>query len=284
MAARYELGQATQIGDRRKNQDRSGIAEQDGAVLLVLADGMGGHPKGERAAEAVVETCTRLFRRARRPLHDHALLLEEMLQRTHDRVVAFGKSQRPPVDPRSTAALALVDGNRLHWAHLGDSRLYLFRSGSLLAQTTDHSYVEKLRQQGVIGADELEQHPFRNYVTRCIGGSLALPEPTTGGPVKLRTGDVVLLCSDGFWAPLSVEEIGADLDRKERLRDLIPALVRRAVDAAGPGSDNVTALALRWVASPERPVRKAPEDDLTRAIADIREALETFEADNEQEK
>jgi serine/threonine protein phosphatase PrpC len=284
MGARYELGQATHIGRRRSNQDRSGVAEEEGSVLLALADGMGGHPRGERAAETVVDTAIRLFRRARRPLRDHAELLEQMLERAHDRVVAFGRSQRPPIEPRSTAALALIDGDRLYWAHLGDSRLYLFRAGALAMQTHDHSYVEKLRQQGLISAHELEEHPFRNYVTRCIGGTFALPEPTLGGPVRLRPGDTVMLCSDGLWAPLSIEEIGAELERPARLRDLVPTLVRRAVECAGPGSDNVTALALRWLESPEQASRDDPGDELTRAVADIRRALETFKIESEQEK
>ncbi|MGD2083866.1 MAG: protein phosphatase 2C domain-containing protein [Chromatiales bacterium] len=284
MAARYELGQATDIGDRRKNQDRSGIAELDDGVLLALADGMGGHPKGERAAEVVVETSTRLFRRARRPLRDHAALLEGMLLRAHDRVVAFGRSQRPPVDPRSTATLALIDGNQLHWAHLGDSRLYLYRRGDLIAHTTDHSYVEKLRQQGVINAEELHQHPFRNYVTRCIGGSLPPPEPTLGGPVDLEPGDVLVLCSDGLWGSLSTDEIGAALEEGRGLPDATAGLVRRAVDAAGPGGDNVTALTLRWLAVPEKTVAEEAEDELTHAIHDIRAALRAFEAENEREK
>lgn len=284
MGARYELGQATHIGRRRSNQDRSGVAEEEGSVLLALADGMGGHPRGERAAETVVDTAIRLFRRARRPLRDQAGLLEQMLERAHDRVVAFGRSQRPPIEPRSTAALALIDGDRLYWAHLGDSRLYLFRAGALAMQTHDHSYVEKLRQQGLISARELEEHPFRNYVTRCIGGAATFPEASLGGPLELESGDVTVLCSDGFWSPLSAEEIGAALgEARTELGRILPALVGRAVSSARPYSDNATAVALRWLApSPGRAALNA-EDDVSRAVADLRRALDSFSEDDGRE-
>jgi len=280
----YEVGQASDIGHRRKNQDRYAVVERSGAVLLVLADGMGGHPKGEAAAETVVDTCSRLFRQAEAPITDPAALLEKLLHNAHQEVIAFGRRRRPPIDPRSTAILALVAGGSLYWAHLGDSRLYLFRRGELAAQTVDHSYVEKLRQQGLLSAKEVEDHPFRNYVTRCIGGAETPPNPTTEGPVTLKSEDVVMLCSDGLWSQIEPSEIGAALEGPGDFAHTIGDLVQRAVRAAAPISDNVTALAMRWCGGPGPDTAATHGEDLASAIADLKQAIAQFETEQEQDQ
>ncbi len=284
MTLQYDLGKASEIGDRRKNQDRCGVAERPGAVLLVLADGMGGHPRGELAAETIVNTCMQLFREAAGPIKDPVALLHKLLRKAHREVIAFGRRRRPPIEPRSTAILALVNGGRLHWAHLGDSRLYLFRKGELIAQTVDHSYVEKLRQQGIISDEEIDGHPFRNYVTRCVGGAADPPIASTGGPVDLEPGDVIVLCSDGLWAQMGPGAIGRALERPGGLGSIVSGLVRTAAQTAAPGSDNVSALALRWLGEARPKPSTEAGNDLTRAIADIKHALAQFEAEQQQEK
>jgi serine/threonine protein phosphatase PrpC len=284
MTMPYDIGQATDIGHRRKNQDRCAAAERSGAVLLILADGMGGHPKGEAAAETVVKTCSRLFRQAAMSVQDPPELLQQLLHAAHQEVIRFGRRRRPPVNPRSTAILALVSGSTLHWAHLGDSRLYLFRKGELAAQTVDHSYVEKLRQQGVLSEQEMESHPFRNYVTRCIGGADVPPIPSSEGPVQLQQDDVIMLCSDGLWSQIEPALIGAALEGPGDLTQIITELVQRAVRAAAPSSDNVTALAVRWRGGSPSETPDAPGDDLAKAIANIRQAIEQFETEQEQEQ
>ncbi len=282
MALSYDLGRATDIGHRRKNQDRYAVVERAGTVLLVLADGMGGHPKGEAAAQTVVKTCSRLFGQAAVPIEDPGALLEKLLHNAHQEVIAFGHRRHPPINPRSTAILALVSGNALYWAHLGDSRLYLFRKGELAAQTVDHSYVEKLRQQGLLSEKELDGHPFRNYVTRCIGGAAEPQSPSTEGPVQLKPDDVIMLCSDGLWSQIEPSLIGAALEGPGDFAHIIHDLVQRAVRAAAPTSDNVTALALRWRGEPGSQTPAQGVDDLAKAIADIRQAIEQFETEQTQ--
>jgi serine/threonine protein phosphatase PrpC len=276
--ASYRIGQATEIGFRRKNQDRCGAVETAQGVLLVLADGMGGHPKGERASQLVVDTCSNIFREVEAPITDPVALLRRMVMESHRAVVAYGQKRRPPIEPRSTAIIALVQEGQLRWAHVGDSRLYRLYRGDLEALTVDHSYVQQLRDQGLVGSGDLHSHPFRNYVTRCIGGASTPPEASFGGPLQLQPGDLILLCTDGLWSQIDSSRIAALLRSDTPLDDSLAQLVKLAVHAGAPTSDNVTAIALRCIAPtrPEAPSPTGPDDELSRAISDIKQALSQF--------
>jgi serine/threonine protein phosphatase PrpC len=279
---RYQLGQATEIGFRAKNQDRCGAVETDRGVLLILADGMGGHPKGERAAQLVVDTCSHMFLHLDKRITDPRGTLERMVRASHQAVVAYGQKRRPPIEPRSTAIVALIHNRQLYWAHVGDSRLYLLRGGRLQALTVDHSYVQQLRNQGLVPSGDLHSHPFRNFVTRCIGGTSVPPDPSLGGPLELHRGDLILLCTDGLWSQIEGKHIAALLQGDAPLNDSLTQLVELAVHAGAPISDNVTAIALRWLSADTLQKRPARQDvELSRAIQDIRQALDQFREDNE---
>lgn len=198
-----ESAHSSLIGDRKINQDRCIQIREGDTALLGLADGMGGHPRGEVAAQLLIDTCQNYFSLTPHPILNPSSFLTRLLHKAHEDIVAFGYDQQPAIDPRTTAVACLIQKNVAHWAHAGDSRLYLLREMRVLSRTVDHSYVERLKQQGVISAEEQEAHPQRNYVTRCLGGSLASPDITLGKH-KLQAGDILLLCSDGFWG--SVDE------------------------------------------------------------------------------
>jgi len=242
----YEIAKVSLQGDRRCNQDRCGAVETAEGVLLVVADGMGGHPRGEMAAEIVVTTCSRHFLKAPRPIDKPHLFLSEILRHTHRQVTGFGKRQHPPIDPRTTGVVALLQSDAAFWAHVGDSRLYLFRQGEVISQTEDHSYVQVLRRQGLLSSEEMESHPYRHFVTRCIGGGSRPPEITVGGFDQMEPGDVILLCSDGFWAGLDLPHAGPLFLNGAPLADTINDLADQAARLNAPNSDNVTAVGIRW--------------------------------------
>ena len=135
-----------------------------------------------------------------------------------------------------------------YWAHVGDSRTYHLRRGRLLARTRDHSHVELLVREGVIGAEQAHNHPMRNFVESCLGGELLLPEMDISRRQPLQTGDVLLVCTDGFWAGVSDAAIAAEFAHPEtKLGDALAALCAQAVAASGSGSDNTSAAALRYL-------------------------------------
>jgi len=254
----FDTGHTSLLGTRNLNQDRCAVLETGDALLLVMADGLGGHPKGEKAAQIMIDTCTEAFREVTTPVPRPKLLLKHLFLLAHRRIVRFGQRQEPAIAPRTTAVLALVQKGTAFWAHVGDSRCYLFRNGRLLTRTIDHSQVERLRSQGIISAGECNTHPQRNLVTRCLGGARGLPEVEYGKPVRLCSNDVLLLCSDGFWEPLGTGEIGHILNDGTPLNQALNQLARKAEKAAWPDCDNTSAVACRWLG--EIPTYQRPQE------------------------
>ncbi|MCW8907102.1 MAG: protein phosphatase 2C domain-containing protein [Sedimenticola sp.] len=286
-----ESAHCSLIGDRKINQDRCMVVREDGVALLGLADGMGGHPRGEVAAQLLADTCRNYFDLTPHPILNPGSFLTRLLHKAHEDIVAFGYEQEPAIDPRTTAVACLVQKGVAYWAHAGDSRLYLLRQQRVLSRTVDHSYVERLKQQGVISAREQEDHPQRNYVTRCLGGSLVSPEITLGKH-KLESGDILLLCSDGLWGSVDENTLLTTLFSRLPLSEAVQALAERAARNAFPDSDNVTLVAIRMqqgeapkpTEEKQRRNQPAEESNLAQAIADLQNAINNFETENKQEK
>lgn len=229
-------------GDRTLNQDRYGVFQAGDAFLLLVADGMGGHPRGETAAELVVAYAAERMQTT--PLGEPKALLRTLVTEGHQRIQTFGQSQKPSIQPGTTLVAALVEADRIHWIHAGDSRLYRWQ-GENFNWTRDHSYIRELVDKGVLSEQEASNHPMRNCVTECLGGSGPEPNATYGSAPGLAPGDGLLLCSDGFWSNLTTDEIrrlliGRDLP----LQKALERLADRAAANGHPRCDNVTAVAI----------------------------------------
>jgi PPM family protein phosphatase len=236
------------LGHRDENQDRVAIAIGEGSAFLSVVDGMGGHADGARAADVAIRTMVAEFWEASRPLFDPDGFMHLTVGRAHDAVVRLGQGLPPEIRPRATCALCLVQGSSAFWAHVGDSRIYLLRNGKIVERTRDHSHVELLLRAGRITERQALAHPLRNYVECCIGGDPALPEMSLSGRRALQPGDVLLLCSDGFWSGLTDEQVASlSADAGRPLRDSLVELGERAVLAGAPFADNTTAAAIRWL-------------------------------------
>ncbi|MCP3670636.1 MAG: serine/threonine-protein phosphatase [Gammaproteobacteria bacterium] len=291
--SRTQIARATLQGDRKINQDRYISIESEGSILLGLADGMGGHPKGEVAAQILTDTCNSFFLHAPKPIHSPKEFLHRLLQKAHENITAYGLDHKPPIKPRTTAVVALIQDGVARWSHAGDSRLYIFRNGKAMHRTVDHSYVQQLEHHGLITHDEMEKHPQRNYVTRCLGGNISSPEITVSKSARLKHGDVILLCSDGLWTHTKEQIMGEQFSSDIPFTNIINTLVESAAEEAAPKSDNVSAIGIRWVMAatttekpdlPKQPQHKPPEDSLSQAIDDLKSAIEQFETNNTQEK
>jgi serine/threonine protein phosphatase PrpC len=236
------------LGNREENQDRVAIAIDDGAAFLAVVDGMGGHADGARAAEVAIRTMVGEFWETSRPLFDPDGFLHLTVGRAHEAVVALGRGLPPEIRPRATCAACIVQGPNAYWVHVGDSRVYLLRGGKVFERTRDHSHVELLLRAGRITERQAHDHPMRNYVECCIGGDPALPEMSLSGRRPLLTGDVLLLCSDGFWSGLKDEQIAPLGQIGDRgLRDGLADLGACSVQVTAPFADNTTAAAVRWL-------------------------------------
>ncbi|HEV7357823.1 MAG TPA: protein phosphatase 2C domain-containing protein [Steroidobacteraceae bacterium] len=249
-ALQIETADVSLIGHREENQDRVAIAAAEQAVLLVVIDGMGGHADGARAAETALSTMLELFWQMPHPIFDPLAFLHLSLGRAHEEVVKLGAALSPEARPRATCAVCLVQDSAAYWAHVGDSRIYQLRQAQVLERTRDHSHVEVLLREGLITEAEVHGHPMRNYVECCLGGDAALPEMTISSRRKLKSGDVLLLCTDGLWANLRDPDfVRFAQSQGKPLRDTLNELGEQAVEASAPYSDNTSAAALRWKAA-----------------------------------
>lgn len=246
---RIEYADVSLLGARNDNQDRVAIAVAEHAALLVAMDGMGGHADGALAAETALKTLVEAFWHTPQPLFDPLGFLHLSLGRAHEEVVRLGKRLPLEQRPRATCAVCLVQGASAYWGHVGDSRVYLIRQGSIAARTRDHSHVEFLLREGVITEEQLVGHPMRNFVESCIGGDPIIPEMTIGRRCVLQPGDVLVVCTDGLWSGLQDSELVAAFPAGAPLRAALQQLAERAVETTGSVSDNTTAAAIRWLGS-----------------------------------
>ncbi|HIP53326.1 MAG TPA: serine/threonine-protein phosphatase [Chromatiales bacterium] len=289
----YEIAQSSLCGNRSINQDRSIVlTSPEGSILLALADGLGGHPRGEVAAQILVEASKRLFAKIEKPVADPERFLAALLHAAHLEIVDYGLAHDPVITPRTTAVVALVQNNRVHWAHVGDSRFYLLRNGRVLLHTEDHSMVQQMRQRGMISAEEAEAHPQRNFVTRSLGGTHARLDITHGESAELNADDIILLCSDGLWGQIDSKGITQVLREPRSTLDRLARILAHKAEALGyPESDNVTLAAVRWrgtnAAKDTQPLPAASEtghppeidDEPRRDIDLLRDTLDAFDDD-----
>jgi protein phosphatase len=242
---RFSVYQESHIGGRKNNQDRMGYSFTRDALLLLLADGMGGHIQGEMAATIALQTIGSLFQQNATPyVKKPERFLEDSFFAAHREIHRYRAINNLPETPRTTIVACLIQHNSAFWAHCGDSRLYWMRSGQILARTRDHSRIETLIAQGKVDPSERDTHPDRNKLFNCLGAP-SMPIIELSRRASLQAGDVILLCSDGLWSVLPDHVLAHRLHNNTVVR-AVPELLATATGIAGKSSDNVTALAVMW--------------------------------------
>ncbi|OJX24219.1 MAG: serine/threonine protein phosphatase, partial [Burkholderiales bacterium 68-20] len=238
---KFSVFQVSRRGGREKNEDRMGYCYTRESGLFALADGMGGHPQGEVAAQIALQTISAMFQRMAKPkLDDVREFLSEALLAAHHQILRHAIDKGMLDTPRTTLVAAVVQDGRAQWIHCGDSRLYMVRDGALLSRTRDHSYLELRNMAITPGLERVN----RNVLFTCLG-SPSKPIFDITGPVTLEQGDRILLCSDGLWGSLDDETITRELGR-QAVAQAVPDLVEDALRKAGSTSDNVTVVAMEW--------------------------------------
>lgn len=242
---RFTIFQNSIPGRRPNNQDRVAYSYSTEAVLLVLADGMGGHLQGEVAAEIAVRiTLSRFEREAKPRIARPQEFLTDSLLSAHRAIEDYAIAHAMVESPRSTFVACLVQDKTAWWIHAGDSRLYLYRKSELIGRTRDHSRVQHLVDAGVITPKMAKTHPDRNKIYSCVGGPMT-PHFDLSDAVPLHQDDVFVLSSDGFWGELGVDEIiHACIGRT--VMEAMPELMQLANARGGATADNISVVALAW--------------------------------------
>jgi PPM family protein phosphatase len=242
----FSIHQASHIGNRRFNQDRVAYAYTNDALLLVLADGMGGHLHGELAAGLTIDTFVESFgHRARPRIADPNEFILGAMRYAHERIMKLPHDKDMGGFPGTTCVAALIQEGEMYWGHAGDSRLYLLRDGAVLARTNDHSVVQQWVESGQISAEQARVHPQRNHITNCLGGIEDVFFMESGVPVALQSGDVLLLGSDGLWGPFTDRELVESFFALP-VAEVLDNLIMFALKREEGHSDNVTGMVVRW--------------------------------------
>jgi PPM family protein phosphatase len=238
---KFSVFQVSRKGGREKNEDRMGYCYTRESGLFLLADGMGGHPEGEVAAQLALQTISALYQKEAKPIvGDVSEFLATAIMAAHHQIIRYASEKGMLDTPRTTLVAAILQGSYATWAHCGDSRLYLVRHGELLTRTRDHSYLEQQTSAGIVRLDRVN----RNILFTCLG-SPSKPVFDVTGPVALQQGDRILLCSDGLWGSVTDPDIVRALAANS-VSEAVPDLVEMALRNGGEHSDNVTAVALDW--------------------------------------
>lgn len=262
---KFSVFQLSRRGGRAVNEDRMGYCYTREAALFLLADGMGGHAEGEVAAQLALQSIAAQFQQEAVPaLADPGDFLSRAVVTAHQHIQHYAKLKRMADAPRTTLVAGVVQDGAATWLHCGDSRLYWVRDGQLLARTRDHSYLE-MERNAAIPVRLAQKLLNRNVLFTCLGAS-GKPIFDVSGPHSLRSGDRLLLCSDGLWGTLKESALLHGLSSLP-VAQAIPHLVESALHIAGDKSDNVTALALEW----EMPENVQSTEDVRTDTASISE-------------
>jgi serine/threonine protein phosphatase PrpC len=232
-------------GDRAYQQDQVQILAHrsvPGCALGILADGMGGKSGGRKAADQVILTARQLFERHAPSQDSAAETLRQIVLEAHLMIKLTAITAEE--EPHSTLAAFLIGPARdCDVIHAGDSRVYHFRGAQMVSRTIDHSYVQRLIDEGQITEDEANTHAQSNLLTGCLGTQQD-PPLTLARIERLEPGDTMLACSDGLWHYFTPKELGAIVNALAP-RDASEMLVTKARQRARGGGDNLSLALVR---------------------------------------
>lgn len=233
----------TDVGlKRNSNQDFVYASDQKvGRLpsLLIVADGMGGHAAGDLASRVCVETAVSSIEGSGQT--ETIPILAEAVQKANRAVLKKAAEKPEYAGMGTTIVAAVIDGNTLYVANVGDSRLYLIDDDRIDQITLDHSLVAEMVRSGRISPEQMRNHPEKNIITRAVGGEENVEADFFD--VGLHKGDVVLLCSDGLTNMVEDEQIFRIVRREKTLRDAGQKLIS-AANSAG-GRDNISVVLAR---------------------------------------
>lgn len=242
---RLNAATGTHRGDRAYQQDQVAVFAHpriEGCVMGIVADGMGGKSGGRKAADQVILTARQIFERYS-PSHDDPVeTLKQLVLEAHLMIKLTAITSEE--EPHSTLAAFLVSPSReCDMVHAGDSRIYHFRGPDMVSRTLDHSFVQRLIDEGQISEESANDHPQANLLTGCLG-TYQDPPLTAHHIDRLEIGDAVMACSDGLWHYFTPRELGAIVHTLPP-REASEMLVSKARARARSGGDNLSLALVR---------------------------------------
>lgn len=240
-----EYAIVTHEGKREHNEDAvAGKIRKINEIeygCFVMADGLGGHGRGEVASQLVVETLMEDFEK--RAEFDG--VLEWGFEKAQEEIMKLQEKERAFHEMKTTAVALYADKNSIYWAHIGDSRLYYFKNKKLIERTRDHSVPQMLCSAGDIKEKEIRKHPDRNKLLRVMGIAWDKPKYVVSKVIQNVGNQAFLLCSDGFWENIDEKKMQKCLKKAKDVQDWLEQM-DKIVQKNGMNTDmdNNTAIAV----------------------------------------
>ena len=246
-------GNATHVGKVRKaNEDYFANFETQNGHLFLVCDGMGGHVGGAKASRIAVESIQSFI--SEKHFENPLDALSQSIIYANKSIIRYTQTHPELKGMGSTCVAVLVRNDEVYYAHVGDSRIYLFSGSSLIQLTRDHSFVQSLVEMGEITEEEAEQHPRKNEITNALGMSGMKPPTLSEKALYPAKGDTFLLCSDGLSGMVKNEAIQSLLSTDIEVQEMADKLVELA-NMAG-GTDNITVQLIKFQNTPEGAINK----------------------------
>ena len=240
----------TDVGcERENNEDRFAYWEPASdelfarkGRLVLIADGMGGYEGGQEASRIAIETIEHVYAEATEG--DPHTWLDQGFHIAHSSIQDYASRHPEFHGMGTTCAAAAIHSDKVYYAHLGDSRIYLANKERIRRLTRDHSYVGRLIENGLLQPEEAESHPQRHILTAALGAGQSVSAELPEQPLTVTAGSSLILCTDGLWGQVSDDEIykeALDSDPAHACRSLIDLAKERG------GPDNITVQIVRFV-------------------------------------
>jgi PPM family protein phosphatase len=243
-----EISSLSRKGGRETNEDACGFVTGIHGACVVVTDGAGGHRGGAVAAEIISRT---ILEAPHTNAEFNQKRIFELVELAETSLESAKLSSSSLKDMSTTVALALfnTDHSQMVWGQMGDTRIYLFRRGRSHLLTIDHSLVQNMVDAGLLSAQEIRTHPYRNVLYAALGMEREDDVQLRTGSLQLEDGDVLFFCSDGFWEPIPEIDMEQSLLHAQNPHEWLLMLEQQLVSKNKPNSDNYTALTA-WIGSP----------------------------------
>lgn len=232
-------------GSRDNNEDNIGMYQDGENYCFILADGLGGHGKGEVASQIAVESSILKYVE----MKDRSDFLKEAFENAQETITRYQNADRSCMDMKTTMVALQIENGQIRWGHIGDSRLYYFQKGKIKERTLDHSVPQMLVNVGKLREKDIRHHPDRNRLLRVLGIEMDEVNYQESEIIEQSGQQAFLMCTDGFWELIEEKKMEALLKKADSPEQWIQ-LMRDVILKNGRNTnmDNYSAIAV-WLQS-----------------------------------